>query len=68
MQSVYDKIRIAKDERRFTQELNEHVEQCQVCATGFLCEIAERIMDRAEQGNEQRKRENKERKLRDAGL
>lgn len=68
MQSVYDKIRIAKDEQRFTQELNEHVEQCQVCTIDFLCEIAERIMDRAEQRNEQRKQENKERKLRDAGL
>lgn len=55
-------------EQRFTKQINEHVNQCQICQQGTLCDIAERIIDEQEALRAQRRQANQERKLRQAGL
>lgn len=54
--------------RRFTTRLNEHVDQCQVCEKGALCDIAESIIADEEARREQVRKANRERRLKQAGL
>lgn len=54
--------------QRFTKKLNEHVNQCQICQQGTLCDIAERIIADEEARLEQLRKINQERRLKQTGL
>lgn len=61
------KARQTFNNQRFTAKLNEHVNDCQVCQLGTLCEIAERIIVEAEQEHEldrQRRKQEREKQAR----
>lgn len=55
-------------QQRFTKRINEHVNQCQICQSGLLCDIAERIINETEALKEQEKRAKQEQKLKEANL
>jgi hypothetical protein len=61
-------LRKQLNNQRFTDELNDHVNDCQVCQQGKLCNKAERIIDAEEARREQVKKANLARKQRQAGL
>lgn len=56
------------DNQRFVSRINAHVQDCQICQTGSLCDIAERIITDYEAVKAKEKAERQERKLRQAGL
>lgn len=50
---------------RAVREFNEHVNDCQVCQQGTLCDIADRIISEAEARLKQSKQEKLEQRLKD---
>ncbi len=61
-------VRRRQDDQTFVRKMNEHVNGCQVCQQGTLCEIAERIIDDEEAQLAQQRQANLARKLKQAGL
>lgn len=62
------KIRQAQRQAADMKEINEHVNDCQICQTGTLCDTAERILNNIEAKQSQQKEIEKARRLRQAGL
>ncbi len=54
--------------RKFTAQINEHVDQCQICQRGTLCDIAEQIIADEEAKQERIRQENIDRKRKQADL
>lgn len=50
------------------KKISEHVNDCQICQQGTLCDIAERIINEIEAKQAQQKEIEKARRLRQAGL
>lgn len=57
-----------KSKRRFTAALNEHINNCQICQQGNLCDKAEALIEAFENQIEQQKQENQAQKIKRAGL